>query len=181
MVGRTCERRSGRSSAWRVLLALVLLAPVLCASPLGGLEAWIHAHGPWGGHVHVLSDLDELEDHGHGHGHGHGHRHDVADHHARPESREASARAEEDHPQHHPAPEGVRIELPRVIAVAPRDSVRATGPGVPALATAPLVRWTPERIETRGPPESMRCGRPPGRARRSGIVALLQSSHALLI
>jgi len=159
--------RGGRCELKHLLLLFFLLPTLLLAPSLGGAVAWFHAHGPSGGHLHLLPSKSAVEGL-------HGlqarleARHEHAD--------EDVTHEEEDHPPH-----GLRIELPRILAASPRGTALAAAASL--LAPAPLcgIREHAALAAGRSRPRAGRAHRPLVRARRSGVAELLRSSHALLI
>src|SRR5688572_24856950 len=104
MAGRRSQR-SSRCRRGRVLLLLAVLPAILCGPAFGGAAAWIHAHGFGGVHVHLLPDEHE-------------HDHDVA---TLGEWHDAQGSGHEDgeHDEDGPAPKGLLIELPELVAASP--------------------------------------------------------------
>jgi len=161
-------RGSGRKSASLPALALVVLLPaLLCGPALGGMKAWLHSHGPSGGHLHVLMEhlapdrLGALYDW----------------HHAQHRRwHEGGTRGEDAL-----APTGLMIDLPRVLVAPCRGSTffPALSSSLPAIRPAP--RWQLERVEAIDRGRQPISGWPPERPERGGVAALLCSSHALLI
>jgi hypothetical protein len=167
MRGTNTARREHRRNLARALFVLVLLPMLLLGPALGGVAASLHAHGDAGAHVHVLAlgsaaecGSSALQDwHATQHQHSDG----------------APTTGADDR-----APEGLTVEFPAALAqsaAAPRPRVVGDAAfaallpiplAVPCLASghrAPLART-----------ES-----PPPRAARTGVAALLRSSHAILI
>jgi len=197
MPGRKRRRDAGigsrgmRAAILCLLPGVTLLSVFFLGMAPGGVSTWIHAHGPEGGHLHLLpSGIDDTVG-GLGEWHGAHHRSEAeheAEHHDGPRADPRDghgARAHEDHgnpDEHEPAPEGVQLDLPVLLALAPKTPGGATTVGLPGLA-APLapLRWclAPSRSGHR--PELARSGDPPPWSARSGVAALLRSSHALLI
>lgn len=155
------------------VLGLGLLMPwLLFVSALGGRTFWLHAHGPEGLHVHQATDelAPELA-------WGLGSRHQ-ADHHAHD-----SGDLPDDEKADREAPSTIAVvQIPIVDLAsgrlaAQRLSIDPIGP-VPSLAAyqdaarprPPDVR--PDRGRDRGAPR---------RPSRSGIAAVLGSSHAILL
>ena len=160
-------RRSRRRALRRRALLLALLLPgllLLLGTVVGVQTAWVHSHGEEAGHVHLLA---EHADSGEAIGleSWHEHQHD----------------GEEPHDEHEPTPPGLLIDLPPLVAghqqtanpadIIASSCVRASLAWVPGGALG--------RIRHR--PEVLRSGWPPQENRRSGIAALLGSSHAILI
>ena len=168
MTSRRTERNRGRGVWGRILLLLAVL-PVLVLGPaLGGMVAWLHSHGSSGAHLHLV--LEHGEHHGAGPSHAwhaHQHRHDGED--------ETSGGDDE------PSPEGLRLELRELVAAAPRAAAPAPATSIHVLALLPAPAWEPARIEGLPPARSHRSVWPPPGSSRSGLAALLRSSHALRI
>ncbi len=166
---RSRPRKAGR--AWLVLVAL----PALLFGPaFSGAVAWFHAHGAEGGHVHLLT-----EEHHHAHGHG------VVAHEESPRSQPHVETETTDHEPGHgdggPAPHGFRIELPAFDAAPTRSSTPIPPASVLALAGHPSLCGPRLVVAGSTHPARIRCGWPPQGAQRSGVAALLGSSHAILI
>jgi hypothetical protein len=161
------DRRTRRSVRGRVhAVLLVALLPVFALGPaLGGGMAWFHSHGPSGGHLHLVPSE-------------HGHDHDALD--AWHEVQHHRAQEGESHEVAEHAPDGLRIEMPAVIATAP-SKAPAPGTSIAPPAFLPSPGWSVELPGATCRPERCRSGWPPGKARRSGVAALLRSSHAILI
>jgi len=160
MSGAASERWT--RARWLLVLALFAL-------PLGaafdGAVAWIHSHGHRGGHLHLLAAEHEAAAHGEWHAAEHRHEH-------APEP-EPDDEEREDRP-------GVLVDLPEGLAASARGS--GTIPSSRVLAQAPLLeRQALTPAVASGPPGVVRSGWPPQRGRRSGVAALLCSSHALLL
>ncbi len=166
----------------RMLLFLALLPVLVLGSASGAMGLWLHSHGPTGGHVHLvpphadplqLGSLHERHDARHHHEHEHEHDHEPEhEHEGEPPDGE-----DEDHP----APRGLVIELPPVLAATPKSSNSSAAASTPLPSMHPVRRWhvAVQAIEHR--PDRCRYGGPPQRARRSGVAELLRGSHALLI
>jgi hypothetical protein len=147
-----------------MLLFLVALLPGLLFGPaLGGMAAWLHSHGSAGDHLHLLAEqvgADHL-----------GTLHDWHD--AQHEQEQLDGSDEGDVP----APTGLLIELPQALASTTLVSTLDVHP--PALLQAP--QWKLGLAEGTCRREPHRSGWPPQLAKRSGVAALLRSSHAILI
>lgn len=151
----------------RTFLLVLLLPALFFGQALGGMAAWVHSHGSSGAHLHLVADRidDDLL----------GSLHERFDAQHRHEH-EDDAREEEE-----PAPTGMPIELPELLAAPCKGPRLASAQGlhVPALLATP--RW-PLVLHVRAPAhERGRSGSPPRGAERSGIAALLRSSHAIRI
>jgi hypothetical protein len=151
----------------RSLLLLVLL-PVLIAGPaLGGMAAWLHAHGPHGLHLHLIAGEHEHADGGTIHDwHDSQHRDD--DEGDRPEDGG-------------PTPPGRPISLPEILAAPANGQARASAARLELTVLDPAPRWHLALSEIPHRPELCRSGWPPARTSRSGIAVLLLSSRAILI
>jgi hypothetical protein len=168
MARRQTRGRARRCAPQRVLLVLGLIAALVLGSALGGSTAWLHSHGHSGGHVHLVAaeiapaDLEVLHA-------WHDARHHEGHEHAPEEEREEG-----------PAPDELLIELPQILAAASRTStVPTTSVQAPALPAS--LRWQLALVESVHRPDVCRSGWPPEVAGRSGVAALLRSSHAILI
>lgn len=160
--------RGTRHERWfrtRGLLVLVLIPALLLGAAFDGAVTWIHSHGLGGGHVHLLSGEHEVAalDEWHAADHRHGHEHE-------PEHQD------EPHDDHR----GVVVDLPEFVAVSARGLRKFPWDGV--LAPAPVFRrWTLMPRAALPPPQAPRSDGPPWPCRRTGVAALLRSSHAILI
>ncbi len=165
MAARPGKRGSGRCSPGRALLVLALLPALLLGPAFGGVAAWIHSHGPAQGHVHWLPD---------------DHDHDVA---AFDGWHAAQHRRGHEHGDHEegPAPTGLLVELPGFVAASARGSTVPPTASLQALALLPLTGWHLALVLSSTRPGPIRSGWPPGGTERSGVAALLRSSHAILI
>ncbi|MFN0008808.1 MAG: hypothetical protein ACKVXR_12980 [Planctomycetota bacterium] len=155
----------------RFLLLVLPMLPALVVGPaFEGGTAWLHTHGTSGGHLHLVA---AATDHSHPtspdeeHDAWHGHCHDSA-------PPIEGIRDE-------PAPEGLRIQFPDLLVIAPGGSVprSATSSGMLAVLPPPLRHWTV--LEHPRPADPRPSAGPPRRARRSGLAELVRSSHAILI
>lgn len=161
--GRATRRFPIRLWIWILYLAAML------SSPLGDRELLLHAHGDAGHHVHSLSarseDVARLAD-----AHAHEHAEHPGHDHGSPESSEPSR----------PSESGVVVSVPAFLM---------QGSSASRLATEAILLACFARIESAArvvavPPDE--TGRRPRASvreldRGSGVRALLQSSHALLI
>ncbi len=167
MSSRRTEGRDGRSAFGQMLFLLVLLPALIVGPALGGMAAWIHSHGPSGGHVHLLAkqldhgDLGTLHD-----WHDAQHRHDHED---------------GTHEEDEPAPTGLLIELPQILAALSSGPTLASAGSIHLPALLPSARWHSALVESTHRPDLCRSGWPPQRVKRSGVAALLCVSHAILI
>jgi len=168
------QRRSGRQRAGRAWLVLIALPALLFGPAFSGAVAWFHAHGAEGAHVHLL-----LEEHHHAHGQGVvAHEEDRHSHH--PDGGETG----DDEPGHGdggPVPHGFRIELPAFDAAPTRGSSPIPPATTHSLAGPPASRGPTVPSVAPTHPVRIRSGWPPQGAQRSGVAALLRSSHAILI
>lgn len=154
----------------RMPLLLVLLAVLVFGSTLGGMAAWFHSHGPSGGHLHLFAthadpgELDTIHD-----------RHAAQHRHGREDE------TDEDEPPRLPAPEGLLLELPQILAVVPNGQSAASTSSfhVPAQLFAP--RWHIALAQYTHRFDLCHSGWPPQKRTLSGVAALLRSSHAILI
>ena len=144
------------------LLVLALLPALVYGPVLGGLAAWVHAHGPSGAHLHLLQAQTEQADLHERHDELHGHAHERHEHEA-------------------PEPEGLLIEFPQVLANAPRDP--GAGPAASATPAAPVQSVRSSLLFAGSTHRAYLCRSawPPQEPARTGVAALLLSSHALLI
>ena len=166
MTYRQTKGRERRCGPPQMLLVLALLPALIFGPALGGMAAWLHSHGPSGGHLHLLAletdhDLGARQE-----WHDAQHRHDHQD---------------DTHHEEEPTPVGLLIELPQVIGTAPRVTALSSATWFPLPAFVPSVRSTLVLVESTYRPDLRRSGWPPQRAKRSGVAALLRSSHAILI
>jgi hypothetical protein len=148
------------------LLFALLLPALVLGTVVGGRTTWLHSHGADAGHVHLPPQ-------------------DVA-------VRGASALAEwhagqhEDDDRHRhqdrgPHPTGLVVDLPAILLASSPTTSSADPIGSLAFATAPAWACPGPLVETGPRPDLCRSGWPPQRGRRSGIAALLRTSHAILI
>lgn len=151
-----------------MLLFLVVLLPGLLFGPaLGGMAAWLHSHGPVGEHLHLVTEqvdtnlLATLHD---WHDAQHRHEHD-----------DGSNQDEE------PAPEGLLIDLPDFLAAPGSGTTLASALSTHLPAILPVPRWHLALVEGPRGQESCCSAWPPQLTRRSGVAALLRTSHAIRI
>ena len=145
---------------------LALLLPVLLLGPVGrGGSAWIHAHGTVGSHFHLLPE-GAAGDVAHLHGWHAGQHHHESDEHHEDDER---------------APSGLVIALPSLLAPAAKASSPSASLPAPSLAGFPAEDACVEGDRDPRRAEPARSGWPPQRGRRTGVAALLRSSHALRI
>lgn len=169
-------RSDTRRAAWQVLLVLVPLPVLGIAAGLGGMAAWFHSHGPSGAHLHlVASHTDRCE------------RdvfHDVLAYNGH-EAHHRHGQTGESHERDDSAPTGLRFELPEILAAPPRGPTVASATIIPPAAPRPPSPWRLALIEIEHQPDLCRAGWPPQwaprRAPRSGVLQVLDSSHAILI
>lgn len=162
---QTRARPRTQPSRRAVLLALVLLPALLCGSLFAGVSAWIHAHGEDGTHVHLVAST---------------HAHEVAalhDHHV---DEHGDQHEDDCHEPEEPCPGGLLVELPDFLATHRDGTPAGPATGVLALGPSAVIRVCCA-VATRPRPAPVPTGWPPPRHERSGIAALLLSSHALLI
>ena len=172
MSRRQAWGRGGRSASGRILLFLVVLLPGLLFGPaLGGMAAWLHSHGPAGEHLHLVSAQVDQDHPGTLHG-----WHDVQHRHEREDGREDGSDQDDV-----PAPTGLLLELPHILAAPVGGTTLFSAPSVPLPAVLPVPRWHLALVEGTHRHELHCSGWPPQRAMRSGVAALLRSSHAILI
>ncbi len=156
-----------RFASGQMLLLLVLLPALIVGPALGGMAAWLHSHGPSGGHLHLLAPETEHADLGTLHAwHDGQHRHEHED---------------GTHEEDEPAPTGLLIELPQILAAPSSDPTLASAPSIHLPALLPSAHWHLALVDSTHRPELCRSGWPPQGAKRSGVAALLRSSHAILI
>jgi hypothetical protein len=150
----------------RAFLLAALLPALLLAPVFGGRAAWIHSHGGIEGHVHILPVSSSAGELGFlGAWHASQHEGEVDSH-------------EDDHER---VPSGIVVGFPRILAVCVQGASSASQSVAPHLADAAAYGWRLDAIESPYRPELCRSRWPPGQGRRSGIAALLRSSHAILI
>ena len=167
MRGRQGRRRSGPWCPGRVLFVLSLLTALLFGPALGGAVAWIHSHGDSGGHLHLLPD-DEQEN-------------EVAALDGWHDAQHRCGHDGDGHADGGPAPRGFLIELPAFAAAAPRGSTVVPAASAQAQIGVPRSFQHLAIVESSTPQWLIRSGWPPHRTNRSGVAALLRSSHAILI
>jgi hypothetical protein len=144
-----------------------LLPGLLFGQALGGMAAWFHSHGPAGEHLHLVSE--QLgQDHP-------GTLHDWHDAQHRHEREDGSDQDDV------PAPTGLMLELPYLLAAPVRSTTLVSASSVSLPASLPVPRWHLALVEGAHRHELCCSGWPPQRAMRSGVAALLRSSHAILI
>ncbi len=165
----------------RAFFVAALLPSLLLGPAIGGQALWFHAHGEGGGHLHLfpvpraLAPTETLgAEHAAAHATAHRHGSDGAH----------GGLAGDDEAHHHDgeeAPAGFVLKVPvfrAVSASSSRDLARVASPVLSGArgdlgllaATGSMAR--PDRSGRERP---MCCGR------RSGVAALLRSSHAVLI
>lgn len=164
-MGSTSPGRRWQASRRGILVAVLVLPWLLLGSIVGGRTIWLHSHGQEGRHLHTADGAATFHawslaaEHHEGHGH----------------DEEGGERVEHDCP---------RTGTPVLLPFAPIVGVRAPSspglsvpiglaPGSPAAGG----RGDGHRATSRQPP----ADRPPPGPRRSGIAALLTSSHAILL
>lgn len=132
------------------------------------MAAWLHSHGPAGDHVHLLAERVDTDHHRTLHDwHAAQHRHE---------------RGGGDHEENEtPAPAGLLIDLPHVLATPSAGATPVAAASVHLPANLPAPRWHLALVEGTHRHELYCSGWPPQRAKRSGVAALLRSSHAILI
>lgn len=170
MDSRLGERGRGRVASRRatlLLLSFALLPGLLLGTALGGKVAWLHAHGPAGGHLHVLAE-QAADDH-------HGGLRELHDAQHRHESGPAHDDGEA------PPPTGLRIDIPHIVAAPCGGAASVSAASVHQSAIFHAPQWAPALVEDPHGSGHFRSGWPPQRAQRSGVSALLRSNHALLI
>ena len=113
--------------------------------------------------------------------HEHEHEHDVAALEAWHDAEHRHGHEKGEHEEEGPAPSGLMIELPELVAAAPRSSTVIPSAGVQTLAALPFSRWHLALVESSIRTGPIRSGWPPRETTRSGVAALLRSSHAILI
>lgn len=161
-------RRRRRCAPGHLLLVLLLLPTLLFGAVLDRAAAWLHSHGPKGGHLHLLAEHTDPGDLGAVHAwHDEQHRHGQAgDHH-------------EDQANHGASPDGLLIELAQVQATGLRVPSAAQSLAHPA--TLPSVLLSVAHIDGTRDPAPRGPGGPPQRGKGSGVPRLLRTSHAILI
>jgi hypothetical protein len=150
-----------------LLLLLALLPGPLFGPALAGMGAWLHSHGPEGEHLHFLApqvEADQLGTLHDWHAAQHGHEHEEG--------------SDEDEV---PAPTGLLIDLPHLLAAPWGGTTLVAASSVHLPAILPVPRWHLALAEGTHGHELYRSGWPPQRTKRSGVAALLRSSHAILI
>ncbi len=149
-----------------MLLVLALLPALIFGPALRG-TAWFHAHGTSGGHLHLPPSEPDHDD--------------LGALHAWHDAQHRYAHETEKHQEAEPTPEGLLIELPQILAAAPGRSTLASAASIHASLLPPSPRWHVFLVATTYRPDLFRSGWPPQRAQRSGVAALVRSSHAILI
>ncbi len=170
MVSGHAGGRAGRSVAGRTLFLLVVSLPVLIlGAAFGRMTAWVHAHGPSGNHLHLQSESTDRHDIGFAHAHeGHGAPQGLAQEHGGDEPDE-------------PAPAGLGIDIPLILAVPGGGATIVAESGVPWTELMPAPPWHFAPLVGAHGREHCRAHGPPRPNARSGIPALLRTSHAILI
>lgn len=168
MISWQATGRGGRSASGRTLLFLVVLLLGLLFGPaLGGMAAWLHSHGPAGEHLHFVTE-QVGQDHV-------GTLHDWHDTQHRYEREDGSDQDDV------PAPMGLLVDLPHILAAPVGGTTLVSALSVHLPAVLPVPRWHLALVEGINRHELYCSGWPPRRAKRSGVAALLRSSHAILI
>ena len=168
MNGRQARGCGGRSASGGTRLFLIVLLPGLLFGPaLGGMAAWLHSHGPSGEHLHLLTE-QVAQDHL-------GALHDWHDAQHRHEHDDGTDGEDE------PAPTGLLIELPQLLAAPLGGTTLVPALGIQVPAIIPVPRWHLALVEGIHKHELYCSGWPPQREKRTGVAALLRSSHAILI
>jgi hypothetical protein len=146
----------------RVLLAVLLVPWLLLGSLVGGQTLWLHSHGQEGRHLHAADGVATL----------HGWDDQHHDEHAHGEEGEEL--------RDHDCPRtGTPIRLPIAFLIGQRASSYQI-PGPLELAPTEVLADGVSRGRTQRPPRSAEGAVPPGSG-RSGVAALLTSSHAILL
>jgi hypothetical protein len=166
MAMRANPRTTARSLGERAFLLAILLPALLLGPALGGRAIWLHSHGQGVEHLHLLpasasadrvETLDvwhELE-------------HEDADH---------------SHPDDHgPAPHGLVLQVPILHFVSSSPAGAESLPASFFLAIQPFCGRHGDALRGVHRAEPRRSGWPPDRGARSGVAAVLRSSHAILI
>ncbi len=131
------------------------------------MAGWLHSHGPSGEHLHLLAgqvDPDPLGTLHDWHDAQHGHEHE-------------DATDEEDEP----TPVGLLIDFPQILAAPCVDPSFTAASSLHSLAFLPPPRWHLAPVAGPHGDGFYPSGWPPQGAKRSGVAALLRSSHAILI
>jgi hypothetical protein len=165
---RATSGRGRRFAAVRFLLLVALLPALVLGPAVDGAAVWIHSHEPSGAHVHVLPERLDHANLGATHGWHEG-QHEY-DH-------EGGLHEEE---SAEPKPSGLRIDLPALLAATRDGSSKSATSGL-AFAALPASAWSLAHVALLHRFELCRSAWPPLRAKRSGVAALLRSSHAILI
>jgi len=143
---------------------------LLVGTAVDGLTAWVHAHGPFFAHVHLVSAGLGQESSAADERHAREHEHDEHEH----EHHSHRGTAPE------PVPLGLQVELPGFQAMPPRESPLTIALHLPALALVDQAWTVPDpRFATHGPTRT--SGVPRSTGQRSGVAALLSSNHAIRI
>jgi hypothetical protein len=79
------------------------------------------------------------------------------------------------------APAGIVVLVPLLPAAAPEQGSATFQPASYLPAAVPACGWHLDAVESTYRTELCRSGWPPQRGGRSGVAALLRSSHAILI
>jgi hypothetical protein len=150
--------RNARCEPARVLFLILVLPLFVVAQAFGGSVVWIHAHGDAGAHVHV---------------HSHAHDHEAHDR----VTWHASEHGHDTHEQDLPAPDGILLALPELVA-STTSCTSLVATIVPPV-TFPCA--AEDRLGVARTVAILRREWPPPRRQRTGIAALLRTSHAILI
>jgi hypothetical protein len=152
------------------LLLLALIPALLLGRAFGGRTTWIHAHDDEGLHAHVLHEHVLPENRGH----------ELAtldswhDAHHHQEDRD---RPDD---ERKPAPEGLVIALPGIVASPCQPSSAKHTCSLHAQLPSAELGPQPRAVGVTCRPH-VRFGWPPQTGERSGVAALLRSSRAILI
>ncbi len=147
----------------RALLVALVLPALLLGQVTGGRIGWVHSHDEHGGHLHLADvaapgDVQALS------------AWHATQHHGDPDSR-----------AHERPPAGLVFAVPALLASAPGPAGGLAPPSACKVLLGPEPLPLVELAGGTHQPELCRNGWPPQRTARSGVVALLRSSHALLI
>ncbi len=167
---RQTKRHEEPCGPKRMPLLLVLLTVLAFGSTLGGMAALFHSHGPSGGHLHLFATHADPGELGTGHD-----RHAAQHRHGREDE------TDEDEQPTLPAPEGLLLELPQILAVVPSGQSAASTSSFHVSAQLAAPRWHLALAQCTHRFDLCHSGWPPQRRTLSGVAALLRSSHAILI
>jgi len=161
-----CSRQTAWTTAMGRTLLLVLLFPaIVLGHAIDGQTVLIHSHGDSAGHFHLMPVSSSHEEHGQldaWHADLHAQEHGEGQHHEEPEGSD-----------------GFHIDFPEILVAAPSRTTATTNVYLLDLSVWTRAQCTLVASEAR--PKVLHLGWSPPRPAATGIVALLRSSHAILI